>query len=86
MKDNFHAEITIIMFILLIICVIITIHIGKVVENRQVEEWNNGYCACGGHWRYEQAIGHASDTTYLYMCEKCGERIEFRKEIVENNG
>lgn len=38
--------------------------------------WNNGYCACGGHWRYEQAVGHQYGTFYIYRCDKCGKRIE----------
>ena len=38
--------------------------------------WNNGHCECGGTWKYEQAVGHKSSTSYIYVCDKCGERIE----------
>ena len=40
-------------------------------------EYNNGVCKkCGGHLEYEQAIGHQYDTSYIYKCDKCGDRIE----------
>lgn len=38
--------------------------------------WNNGYCECGGHWVYEQAVGHAYRTSYVYKCDKCGKTLE----------
>ena len=39
--------------------------------------WNNGHCdICGGTWQYEQAVGHRSSTSYIYVCEDCGKRIE----------
>ena len=31
---------------------------------------------CGGTWEYEQAVGHKSSTSYIYICRKCGKRIE----------
>lgn len=41
------------------------------------ELWNNGYCSeCDGQWIYEQAVGHRYDTSYIYVCDKCGKRIE----------
>ena len=38
--------------------------------------WNDGHCDCGGTWEYEQAVGHRSSTSYIYVCEDCGKRIE----------
>lgn len=39
--------------------------------------WNDGHCdICGGAWEYEQAVGHRSSTSYIYVCEDCGKRIE----------
>lgn len=39
--------------------------------------WNEGHCdVCGGTWEYEQAVGHRSSTSYIYVCEDCGKRIE----------
>lgn len=41
------------------------------------ELWNNGHCdICGGTLEYEQAVGHRSSTSYIYVCKKCGKRIE----------
>ena len=45
-------------------------------RNKDTAAWNNGYCACGGHWRYEQAVGHQYGTSYIYKCDECGTRIE----------
>lgn len=39
--------------------------------------WNHGRCSCGGKWVYQQAVGHRSDTTYMYKCDKCGKIKEF---------
>ena len=42
--------------------------------------WNDGHCdICGGTWKYEQAVGHGSSTTFIYVCGKCGKRIELSK-------
>ena len=39
--------------------------------------WNNGHCnVCGGAFEYEQAVGHRSSTSYIYVCNGCGKRIE----------
>lgn len=39
--------------------------------------WNDGHCdICGGAWQYEQAVGHRSSTSYIYVCSGCGKRIE----------
>lgn len=38
--------------------------------------WNDGECSCGGHWKYEQAVGHAYTTSYIYQCDECGSIIE----------
>lgn len=39
--------------------------------------WNNGRCdVCGGTWNYEQAVGHRYETSYIYVCNECGKRIE----------
>ena len=50
--------------------------------NIKNEEWNNGYCDCGGNWTYEQAVGHACITKYMYKCDQCNKRREF-SEIYE---
>lgn len=39
--------------------------------------WNNGICSyCGGHYKFQQAIGHQYSTDYMYTCDKCGHSIE----------
>ena len=50
-------------------------------ENEQDEkEWNNGYCECGGHFEYEQAVGHQCSTSFIYTCDSCGKHIEIWEE------
>ena len=46
--------------------------------------WNDGYCTeCNeGNWEYEEAVGHRSGTTYIYVCDECGTRHEF-SQIME---
>ena len=51
---------------------------------RESTKWNNGYCECGGQWRYEQAVGHAYRTSYIYKCDKCGKIVEFYKVMDES--
>lgn len=71
MKDGINL-------IIIILAIIILALIG--VYGYQYEQsknqWNNGYCSCGGHWKYEQAVDNGKDTVYVYRCEKCGETIE----------
>lgn len=39
--------------------------------------YNNGTCVfCGGHYVFQQAVGHRSWTNYLYKCNRCGRMIE----------
>lgn len=39
------------------------------------KEVKNG-CSCGGQYEYEQTIGHAYSTGYIYKCNNCGRIIE----------
>ena len=42
--------------------------------------WNDGCCnICGSTWEYEQAVGHTNYTSYIYVCRKCGKRIELNE-------
>lgn len=65
---------TIIIGIAIIVGVIFLYSIA--VNSHDNRVWNNGHCECGGTWEYEQAVGHRSSTSYIYICDKCGERIE----------
>ena len=49
-------------------------------EKKELEMWNNGYCTCGGHWVYEQAVGHKYETGFLYYCDSCNNYIEVNKK------
>lgn len=55
---------------------LLVIGLVRCSHNADAAEWNNGYCTCGGHWRYEQAVGHQYGTSYIYKCDECGKRIE----------
>lgn len=64
-----------------IITILLVVAIGFVVDKITIKHddklWNNGHCdICGGAWEYEQAVGHRSSTSYIYICEDCGKRIE----------
>lgn len=76
MKDR-DTVVTIIFDIVGIIGIIVVIILAvKCSNNQDRVEWNNGYCECGGHWVYEQAVGHAYRTSYLYRCDECGKTLE----------
>lgn len=62
-----------IVLVLLVVLVVALVSCGR---NKDTAVWNNGYCTCGGHWRYEQAVGHQYGTSYIYKCDKCGSRVE----------
>ena len=72
---NFIAIIGIALIILIISALIVD-HEYQIQEN----EWNNGRCPkCGQEWRFEQAISHYNDTTYLYVCDNCLNTVELEK-------
>lgn len=66
----------------IVVVIVIAIGVGLVFlvdvgeKSHDDKLWNNGHCECGGAWEYEQAVGHRSSTSYIYICDKCGERIE----------
>jgi len=68
--------------IILSIAIIVGIIMGtvKCVEDHDKKAWNNGYCECGGHFEYEQAVGHQYGTSYVYTCDSCGKHIEIWEE------
>ena len=73
--------------IILTIAFIVGVVIGAVKCSREQDEkeWNSGYCECGGHYVYEQAVGHAYNTSYIYKCDKCGKRIEVNSIVEETD-
>lgn len=75
MRDYLPEIISIIVIILL--CVAMIFGFSKASIKHDEKLWNNGHCdVCGGTWEYEQAVGHRSSTSYIYICEDCGKRIE----------
>ena len=59
--------------ILLIILAIIFL----ISKGCSATRYNNGICTnCGGHYVYQEAVGHRYETYYLYRCDKCGDLIE----------
>ena len=57
--------------------VIGAVELDKYEDKIDDDLWNNGYCSeCDGQWIYEQAVGHRYSTSYIYVCDKCGKRIE----------
>ena len=59
------------------IVILLVFGIGSCMKHADKTEYNNGVCQkCGGHLEYEQAVGHQYFTSYIYKCNKCGDRIE----------
>jgi len=78
MKDTVFDIIQIIISIVFILGLIIGA--VKCSKEQDEKEWNNGYCECGGHFEYEQAVGHQYSTSYIYKCDSCGKHIEVWQE------
>lgn len=75
MKDGLEYIIAIIITVLLVVALFFGEY--KTQEKHDEKCWNNGHCdACGGTWNYEQAVGHKYETSYIYVCNSCGKRIE----------
>lgn len=60
-----------------LIPIIVVIIIIFAVYSVNSSQWNDGYCSCGGRWRYQEAVGHRYSTNYIYKCDKCGKVKEF---------
>ncbi len=78
MKDRFFDIGYIILWFAFIISVIICAAKCSIAQDEK--KWNNGYCECGGHYVYEQAVGHQNFTSYIYECDSCGRHIELWNE------
>lgn len=84
MKDKVDIFFEIVQIILGFALIIgIVIGIVKCSNYQESAKWNNGYCECGGHWEYEQAVGHHYSTSYIYRCAECGKRLEVRSVQTE---
>lgn len=79
MRDYLPEIIFISATILLTVLICAATIFGVIKSNTKHDEklWNDGHCdICGDAWEYEQAVGHRSSTSYIYVCEDCGKRIE----------
>lgn len=75
MRDYLPEIITSIVFVSLIAAILFGVYKASIKHDEKL--WNSGHCdICGGTWQYEQAVGHRSSTSYIYVCEDCGQRIE----------
>lgn len=75
MSDYLPESITIIVVILLCAAMVFGTYKASIKHDEKL--WNDGHCdICGGTWEYEQAVGHRSSTSYIYVCDGCGKRIE----------
>lgn len=78
MRDYLPEIISIIVIISL--CATLIFAVNKASIKHDDKLWNDGHCnICGGTWEYEQAVGHRSSTSYIYVCDTCGKRIELFK-------
>lgn len=78
MRDYLPEIVTIIVIVSL--CAALIFGMIKAQIKHDEKLWNDGHCdVCGGAWEYEQAVGHRSSTSYIYVCEDCGKRIELHE-------
>lgn len=62
--------------VILLICCACVAGIFVLHNNEGIAEYNGSICkVCGGHYAYEQTIGHAYTTEYIYICNDCGNMI-----------
>ena len=61
----------------IVICIVILIILWFIESIAGSNIYNNGICKnCGGHYIFQNAVGHHSFTDYVYKCDKCGNLIE----------
>ena len=78
MSDYLPGIITIITIVLLCAALIFGVNKARIEHDDKL--WNDGHCdVCGGTWEYEQAVGHKTSTSYIYVCDDCGKRIEINE-------
>ena len=65
--------VTLIIIVFVVVMLVGAVRCSTTMDKRN---WNNGYCECGGHWEYEQSVGHQYRTSYVFKCDKCGKHIE----------
>ena len=53
-------------------------------RNSDVKAWNNGFCECGGEWKFSN-VEHLINGSNLYYwyCEGCGRVIELHTQFTK---
>lgn len=68
-------EETLLIVVISVLCVLV-IALFIIQGNSGIADYNGGTCkVCGGHYEYQQTIGHAYTTEYIYICNSCGNMV-----------
>lgn len=53
-------------------------------RNSDVKAWNNGFCECGGEWKFNN-VEHLINggNLYYWYCEGCGRVIELHTQFTK---
>ena len=73
-KDKFELKVDL---MILGICIVLIFILNIYASISSANTYNNGiHKDCGGHWVYENAVGHRFSTNFIYHCDKCSTTIE----------
>lgn len=77
MKNSYDNVDLVANVIFVVILIIVAFVVSCIEHIGDESKYNNGICkSCGGHYEYQEAVGHRFDTDYIYRCDKCGKIIE----------
>ena len=77
-KDKFELKVDL---MILGICIVLIFILNIYASISSVNTYNNGiHKDCGGHWVYENAVGHRFSTNFIYHCDKCGTIVELSEK------
>jgi len=77
-KDRDYS--ILILIFLLLFGISAAVFSGMIERNRSKDNWNNGYCKCGGKLDFESADKHSG----YFSCEECGKIITIDKGYLYN--
>ena len=88
MKEKLKRELPTIILVVTLIAIMAVLCIATDVSTAKTESlFNNGFCLqCGKRFRYLQAIGHRDTTWYLYVCDQCGNVVEYTRYVTMKSG
>ena len=73
-KDKFELKVDL---MIMGICIVLIFILNIYASISSANTYNNGiHKGCGGHWVYENAVGHRLSTNFIYHCDKCGIAVE----------